>query len=733
MAWFEQFFSFHRGRKLLVALGGLYIVLGIGYPFLPDIDTPLGIDLIITLLVVGSGVLLFFVGYRLPQTDIHPETFPVITKWCVGGISSMLGLIGLIAMVAGLRDPIQNILILTAIGSTAGLAAGTYDARAKTRTRTLEQRNRELNRTQAELEETVTQLEESEQRYRTLTENFPNGAVALLNTELRHTLVAGQGFDSLNFSASDLQGERIQDVYPEEILKEIEPNYRAALDGEPTTFELAVQGRIFEFRTHPLTTDEGEIYAILAMSQDITEHKQHERKLTKRARQQQAIADLGQLALETADLDELMSDAARQVTNVLGIDYCKILDLREEREELLLRQGIGWHKGLVGEATVSAVEANSQAAYTLEHAQPVVVEDLETDTRFSGPDLLTDHDVRSGISTIIGPFDEPWGILATHDTSPQTFSDEDISFIQSVANVIAEAIERRQYQTELERLIADLEELNKRLEQFAYATSHDLQEPLRMVSSYLQLIERRYEDDLDEEGLEFLEFAVNGADRMRAMIDGLLKYSRVETEADPLEPVDLESVLEDVCQDLQPIIETTDATITAESLPRVEGDPHQLRQVFQNLLRNAIQYSGPDSPTVSVSAQRDSTDWIVTVQDEGIGIDPEDQDRISTSSSEYTVVTRAPVPESVSHFVNGFSNGTAVRSGSTPNSTMDPRFRFDSLRLAKQTSQLLTAEAVILLMDSHPPIRTYQILLKTRYSERYFSRTSTSTGQLETS
>lgn len=141
-----------------------------------------------------------------------------------------------------------------------------------------------------------------------------------------------------------------------------------------------------------------------------------------------------------------------------------------------------------------------------------------------------------------------------------------------------------------------------------------------MVSSYLQLIERRYE--------EGLELAVDGADRMRAMIDGLLKYSRVETETDPLEAVDLESVFEDVCQDLQTTIEATDTTITAEPLPRVEGDPHQLRQVFQNLLRNAIQYSGPDSPTVSVATQRDGADWIVTVRDEGIGVDPEGQDRI---------------------------------------------------------------------------------------------------------
>ncbi|QFU84848.1 sensor histidine kinase [Natronorubrum aibiense] len=529
---------------------------------------------------------------------------------------------------SGITTPLTAPPILTALSSVAGFAVGFHDAKAKTRAHVLEQRNRELRETQTELEDTVTQLEESEHRYRTLTENIPNGAVALLDREFQHTLIAGQGFEKLDFDASGVRGERIQDVYADQHLDIIEPHYRATLDGEQTTFEITFQSRTFEFRTHPLTNDENDVYAILAMSQDITERKQRERELEKQAHEQRVVAELGQLALETDDLDELMDEAVHQVTTVLDTDFCKVLDLDETGTELLLRQGVGWNDGLVGEEIVSAVESDSQAAYTLENNHPIVVEDLESETRFSGPELLTAHDVRSGISTVIGPFDDPWGILGTHDTDRATFSDEDISFVQSVSNILAEAIERQQYQTELEDLIADIEESNKRLEQFAYAASHDLQEPLRMVSSYLQLIERRYEDELDDEGQEFLEFAVDGAERMRSMIDGLLKYSRVETEADPLEPVELEAILEDVLDDLQVAIETTDATITADSLPRVEGDARQLRQVFQNLLENAFEYSGDEPPTVHVSAQRNGTNWIITVEDTGIGIASEDHDQI---------------------------------------------------------------------------------------------------------
>ncbi|WP_293027262.1 ATP-binding protein [Natronococcus sp.] len=173
-----------------------------------------------------------------------------------------------------------------------------------------------------------------------------------------------------------------------------------------------------------------------------------------------------------------------------------------------------------------------------------------------------------------------------------------------------------------------VEESNERLQQFAYAVSHDLQEPLRMITSYLGLIERRYEDELDEDGREFIAFAVDGAERMRDMIEGLLEYSRVETRGNPFEPVDLETVLEEVSTDLQMAIDDDGGELTIESLPTVEGDRSQLRRLFQNLLENAIKYSGEDPPRVHVEAEESDDEWIVAVSDDGIGIDPEDQDRI---------------------------------------------------------------------------------------------------------
>ncbi|WP_436924160.1 PAS domain S-box protein [Halosimplex amylolyticum] len=187
--------------------------------------------------------------------------------------------------------------------------------------------------------------------------------------------------------------------------------------------------------------------------------------------------------------------------------------------------------------------------------------------------------------------------------------------------VVQDITERKEYERQLEAS-------NERLQQFAYAASHDLQEPLRMVSSYLQLVEDRYGDELDADGREFIDFAVDGAERMRAMIEGLLEYSRVETRGDPFEPVDLDAVLADVREDLQLQIRESDAEISVESLPVVHGDADQLRQVFQNLLDNAIEYSGDEPPRIEIDAERDGDQWVLSVSDEGIGVDPEDEDRI---------------------------------------------------------------------------------------------------------
>ncbi|AFK21156.1 PAS domain S-box protein (plasmid) [Haloferax mediterranei ATCC 33500] len=197
-------------------------------------------------------------------------------------------------------------------------------------------------------------------------------------------------------------------------------------------------------------------------------------------------------------------------------------------------------------------------------------------------------------------------------------------FVTGVVLTCHDITERIERQQELEETKQELERSNEALQQFAYIASHDLQEPLRMVSSYLDLLSMEYGDQLDEEANEYIEFAVNGAERMRNMINGLLAYSRVKTQAGDFETIDPNEVVDDVCLDLKLLIENEDATITTDELPMVRADEDQLRQVFQNLIKNAIEHAGDEPPEINVGFTELSDAYRFSVKDYGVGI-PEDQ------------------------------------------------------------------------------------------------------------
>jgi PAS domain S-box-containing protein len=170
--------------------------------------------------------------------------------------------------------------------------------------------------------------------------------------------------------------------------------------------------------------------------------KRSQTALQARARQQEAVAELGQYALVGTDLSALFDKAVARVAETLDVEYVKVLELLPDGQELLLRAGVGWKPGYVGHATVGA-KARSQAGFTLTTNEPVIVEDLRTEVRFSGPPLLHDHDVISGISVIIAGQEKPFGILGAHTATRRTFTRDDIHFLQAVSNLLAEAIQRK--------------------------------------------------------------------------------------------------------------------------------------------------------------------------------------------------------------------------------------------------------------------------------------------------
>jgi signal transduction histidine kinase len=181
---------------------------------------------------------------------------------------------------------------------------------------------------------------------------------------------------------------------------------------------------------------------------------------------------------------------------------------------------------------------------------------------------------------------------------------------------------------ELAERASELERSNTELQQFAYVASHDLQEPLRTISSFTQLLAKRYRDKLDDKAREFIDFAVDGCKRMQAQINDLLAFSRVGTQGQPLLPVSCDAVLARVLKSLRVSIEESKAVITRDSLPTVLADEIQLGQLFQNLIANAIKFRAADLPRVHVSAAQDSVGWKISVRDNGIGIAAEHRDRI---------------------------------------------------------------------------------------------------------
>lgn len=198
-----------------------------------------------------------------------------------------------------------------------------------------------------------------------------------------------------------------------------------------------------------------------------------------------------------------------------------------------------------------------------------------------------------------------------------------------MAGVLINITEHKTTEEKLKQLADKLSQSNKELEQFAYVASHDLQEPLRMVASYIQLLQRRYRGNLSAEADEFINYAVDGVMRMKTLINDLLVYSRVNTKEAPLEDVDCNKVLEHNLVNLAAAIQETGATINAETLPTVRANQMQLNQLFQNLISNAIKFRKPDvKPVVNISAKHEGDEWLFTVSDNGIGIDKEFSDKI---------------------------------------------------------------------------------------------------------
>jgi len=200
--------------------------------------------------------------------------------------------------------------------------------------------------------------------------------------------------------------------------------------------------------------------------------------------------------------------------------------------------------------------------------------------------------------------------------------------VRQIQSIIEETEEFHAARSELARRSQALARSNSELEQFAYVVSHDMQQPLGMISSYLELLEGSVSDKLDNEARDYLDRVIRGADRMQEMVDAVLGYARVDTRGGEFAAVDLTAIVNGVVEELEEMIETAKATVTHDDLPTVVADAAQLHQLLHNLLTNAIKFVGAHPPHIHLSAVQDDSEWKVSVRDNGIGMEPDTAERI---------------------------------------------------------------------------------------------------------
>lgn len=301
----------------------------------------------------------------------------------------------------------------------------------------------------------LTSIQQSEARFRAIFEDTAAGiAIVSLDGRLLQSNPALQRM--LLYSGAELENIHLADLtHPEDVEEDLRL-YRELISGRRDNYQMEKRyvrkdgGELWgRLNVSLVRNPAGTPHFAIGMVEDVTERKRAEKEVQDRTQQQAMVAQLGQRALATTDLPLLMDEAVRLVSRNLETEYAGILKLLPEADRFLLQAGVGWEGDIVGETTVSRSE-HSTASRALA-GEPVVYEDLGSDTRFDQKRVLLDRGIVSGMYVVVHGQERPFGVLGTHTTRRRKFTGDDVNFVQSVANVLAAAIERREYEEALER------------------------------------------------------------------------------------------------------------------------------------------------------------------------------------------------------------------------------------------------------------------------------------------
>jgi len=429
---------------------------------------------------------------------------------------------------------------------------------------------------------------------RLIVDSIHDYVVAALDREARVLQWNGGAERTTGYSASEAEGRHISFLYsPEEARGDtVEARIRSAAENGSTPdqgWRVRKDGSTFwgDGSISVLRNEAGQVIGYVLVSRDLTRFKEQEERLR---------------------LSEAM------FAGILAIASDAVVSVDESQKIIFFNQGAEQIFGhSADEIMGEPLEILIPEAFRPNHAEQV---------RAFGDSHIA--------ARRMGERGQIHGLRRSGEVFPAdaSISKLDVEGKRIYTAVLRDATERRQNEAALSSQAEELARSNADLEQFAYVASHDLQEPLRMVASYTQLLARRYSGKLDEDAEEFIGYAVDGVRRMQELINDLLAYSRVGTRGATFGRTALEPIVSRVIAMFAPAIEESGAEVTCSKLPIIHGDPVQLGQLFQNLIGNALKFRGEDPPRIHVSAKRGEEEWIFSVQDNGIGIAPEFVERI---------------------------------------------------------------------------------------------------------
>ncbi|WP_323674277.1 PAS domain-containing protein [Halorubellus sp. PRR65] len=463
-----------------------------------------------------------------------------------------------------------------------------------------------------ERERRERELRRNQQRLQAVLDNVPLVLFAV-DADGTFTLSKGNALGRLGMAEDEVVGEDAFELYDGN--ETVVDGLVRALAGESVSFETEFGSAFFRTWARPLYED-GAVTGAIGVSVDVTERHRQEKRL-------ETLSTATRRLMYPSTPDGVAAEAVSIAQDVLDEPMSAVWAYDDDRDALVPMAAT--------DAALDTVDGESVADLTtfgpgtreydvFRGNETTVVEDYRAlDDGGSGEGALG--------TVAFAPLGSH-GLLTIGRPDVTAYSDVEVNLLAVLRNNTIAALDRADREQALERYQRELERSNESLQQFAYVASHDLQEPLRMVSSYVDLLAREYGDAFDDEAEEYMEFAVDGADRMRSMIDALLTYSRVETHADDFESVDVDAVLDDVLQNLELRVDETGAEVTVDDLPTLRGDRDQLGQVFQNLVKNALEHAGEDAPTVVVECEEREDAYAFSVADDGVGIPDDRQDAV---------------------------------------------------------------------------------------------------------